>query len=168
MRVDEFLSRLDGVRRTSRGWGARCTAHPDVNPSLSIAEGDGGKILLRCWAGCTPQEIVSAMGLHLSDLFADAPLNSHHRLTFIPRPPRFDWRRESSDLLHRAEELELRADYVRTHACELDCKDWTDQDIETAFEVIARADRDERMAGIFRDVAFNVRALCLAPKGEGL
>ena len=38
--------------RTGRGWMARCPAHDDRNPSLSIADGAEGRILLTCFAGC--------------------------------------------------------------------------------------------------------------------
>ncbi len=46
-------------------------ARDDRNPSLSIGLGDDGRALLLCHAGCTVQEIVGAMNLELSDLFAD-------------------------------------------------------------------------------------------------
>jgi len=35
---------------------------------LTIAEGDDGRVLLHCHAGCTPEAIVSALGLTLHDL----------------------------------------------------------------------------------------------------
>jgi putative DNA primase/helicase len=31
---------------------ARCPAHNDPDPSLSIRDGDNGKLLVRCHAGC--------------------------------------------------------------------------------------------------------------------
>jgi hypothetical protein len=58
-----ILDRLDGVRRTRRGWSARCPAHPDRSPSLSIAEGASGKLLLYCHARCRYDEIASALGI---------------------------------------------------------------------------------------------------------
>src|SRR5262245_61182843 len=51
---------------------ARCPAHEDRNPSLSIGVGDDGRVLLHCWAGCTVQAILGALGLELRDLFPDA------------------------------------------------------------------------------------------------
>lgn len=41
----------------------------DRNPSLSIREGDGGRVLLFCHAGCSIEQICAAMGLRLRDLF---------------------------------------------------------------------------------------------------
>lgn len=70
-RLDEFLARLEGVRARGEGrWLARCTAHEDRSPSLSIAMRDG-KILLKCFAGCSAYDVVSAAGMELSDLMPE-------------------------------------------------------------------------------------------------
>lgn len=72
MTTQELIDRLDKVRQTGPDkWIARCPAHDDGRPSLSIRDANG-KILLTCFAGCTASEIVSALGLKLSDLFSDA------------------------------------------------------------------------------------------------
>jgi putative DNA primase/helicase len=72
MRLIAFLDRLDGVRRVPSGHMARCPAHDDRQASLSVSEGDDGRILLRCHAGCETEAIVSAVGSRMSDLFPDA------------------------------------------------------------------------------------------------
>jgi hypothetical protein len=65
-----LLDRLDELRERGPGqWSARCPAHDDRNPSLSIRETNDGTVLLKCWSGCTAAEIVAAVGLDLSDLF---------------------------------------------------------------------------------------------------
>lgn len=67
--IDLLLSLLHKVKQTGHGqYIARCPSHSDKNPSLSIRN-DNGKILLRCFAGCSAYEIVSSIGLSLSDLF---------------------------------------------------------------------------------------------------
>jgi len=66
--VELMLSKLPDVKRNGKGWHARCPAHDDRRPSLSIAEGDDGRALVNCHAGCTPQAIVEALGLNLADL----------------------------------------------------------------------------------------------------
>lgn len=78
--TEDFLSRLNGVRKTGSGWVARCPCrNDDDNPSLSIGQGDDGRVLVTCHRGisCNVEEICSAMGLHLSDLMpkkdADKP-----------------------------------------------------------------------------------------------
>jgi twinkle protein len=73
MRTEDFLTRLDDVRKTGDlDWKALCPAHPDHDPSLSITEASDGRILLTCRSsGCSAAEIVEAMGLTLADLFPD-------------------------------------------------------------------------------------------------
>ncbi len=70
MSADVLLSKLDRVRRTGpETWVARCPAHDDKRPSLSIRETADGRVLLHCWTGCSAGEIVAAVGLQLGDLF---------------------------------------------------------------------------------------------------
>ena len=59
--LDTVLCRLDGVRRCGRGWVARCPAHEDREPSLSIAQGTRRRVLLHCFAGCLFRDIVRAL-----------------------------------------------------------------------------------------------------------
>lgn len=65
---EQFLSVLEehGCRK---GREFCCPSHADRHPSLSISEGDDGRVLVKCHAGCEPKEIVAALGLNLSDLF---------------------------------------------------------------------------------------------------
>jgi hypothetical protein len=71
-RIDVLLDRLSKVRRAGKGFTACCPAHDDKHsPSLSLSEGDDGKILLHCFAGCAPAAVVAAIGLSLSDLFPE-------------------------------------------------------------------------------------------------
>lgn len=68
--ADHLLSRLDGVRRTGDGrWIARCPAHDDSSPSLSVRELDDGRILVHCFTGCATADVVAAVRLSLADLF---------------------------------------------------------------------------------------------------
>jgi len=68
--IENTLSRLDKPRQRQPGqWSARCPAHPDKSPSLSVRETPDGAVLLHCFGGCETAEIVASMGLELSDLF---------------------------------------------------------------------------------------------------
>lgn len=67
--VELVLSRLPGYRSDGPGWAARCPAHEDSTPSLTIGIGDDERALLCCHAGCTTEAIVTALGLAMSDLF---------------------------------------------------------------------------------------------------
>lgn len=69
--LERVLANLKGVRTALRGWVACCPAHADQTPSLSIGLGEQGQVLLKCFAGCSVERIVEAMGLALSDLFPD-------------------------------------------------------------------------------------------------
>jgi putative DNA primase/helicase len=57
MTAREFLAGLENVRAVKCGWQARCPAHDDKIPSLSVSEHDG-KILLHCHAGCSVKDIL--------------------------------------------------------------------------------------------------------------
>ena len=70
MSINDVLSLLDKVKRTGQGrWTACCPAHNDRTPSLVLAELDDGRVLLHCFAGCNVYDIVSSVGLELTDLF---------------------------------------------------------------------------------------------------
>ncbi|MBP9904871.1 MAG: DNA primase [Rhodoferax sp.] len=68
--IENALSRLEKVKRRQPGqWSACCPAHDDKGPSLSVRETPDGAVLIHCFAGCTTDEVVGAMGLELTDLF---------------------------------------------------------------------------------------------------
>jgi hypothetical protein len=79
MTVAEILPSLESVHARGAGrWSARCPAHADKSPSLTIAEGDKG-LLVKCWAGCSLEEITGALGIKISDLFFDALSSDPHQ-----------------------------------------------------------------------------------------
>lgn len=84
MLLNEFLSHLDKVSQRGEQYTALCPSHDDKNPSLAITEKDN-KILLKCWSGCTSQDITSALGLELKDLFTDSGLNPQERQQYAKR-----------------------------------------------------------------------------------
>lgn len=70
MSAVEILNRLEGVRETGAGkWIAKCPAHEDRSPSLSIRETDDGTVLLYDFGGCDSLSILQAVGLEFRDLF---------------------------------------------------------------------------------------------------
>jgi hypothetical protein len=71
--VAEVLRRLEKPRRSGSGWTARCPAHEDREPSLSVAEGSDGRALLTCHRGCKFEDIASALGMAVVDLFPPRP-----------------------------------------------------------------------------------------------
>lgn len=80
MSTDTLLSRLDNVKTTGPNkWVARCPAHDDRGPSLAVRELEDGRVLLHCFAGCSVDEVVGAVGLEMSDLFPPRPIQDGHK-----------------------------------------------------------------------------------------
>jgi hypothetical protein len=69
MIAERLLLRLEGVRQNgSSKWMARCPAHDDGTPSLSVTD-LADRVLIHCFSGCAPDNITAAVGLSLADLF---------------------------------------------------------------------------------------------------
>jgi hypothetical protein len=83
--VARVLSRVHGAKRDRDGWRARCPAHQGKSDtSLSIAQGDDGRVLLKCFSGCSHRSIAEALGLSATDLFPP-----RQDAAWVPtRPPR--------------------------------------------------------------------------------
>ena len=72
-----ILERLSGVRKTGADqYVAKCPAHDDRSPSLSIRECDDGRTLLHCFGGCEVEEVLAALGLTFGDLYPE-PISNH-------------------------------------------------------------------------------------------
>jgi hypothetical protein len=69
MNVSAILPKLKAVAKTATGWQARCPAHDDKTPSLSVSEGSDGRLLLHCHAGCSVEAITAALSVTKADLF---------------------------------------------------------------------------------------------------
>jgi hypothetical protein len=68
---ENVLDRLQVASRNSEKAMCFCPAHDDRNsPSLSL-KAENGKLLLHCFGGCQPEDIVSEMGLEMKDLFSE-------------------------------------------------------------------------------------------------
>ena len=76
MTIEEFVSRLDRAKKSGRGYSARCPAHEDRRASLSVNEGDDGRILVKCHAGCEVEDVVARMGLEMQDLWPEKAMQS--------------------------------------------------------------------------------------------
>jgi hypothetical protein len=71
MDVNTLLSRLDGVKGRNGSWSAKCPAHADRSPSLSVKELPDGRILMHCFGGCGTDAVLGALGLQMGDLFPE-------------------------------------------------------------------------------------------------
>ncbi len=63
--MKEYLERigkaLGGKPKPGGGWMCHCPAHDDTNPSLSVDPGENGMPVVKCWAGCSQQEVIAAL-----------------------------------------------------------------------------------------------------------
>lgn len=95
-----LLSRLDAVRGTGRDqWLARCPGHDDGSPSLSVRELGDGRVLLHCFAGCEPGEVLGALNMRMGDLFPD---NGRNHARPAPAGQRWNYRDLIRALHHEA------------------------------------------------------------------
>lgn len=139
MSIDDLLAQLEGVRRTSRGYQSRCPGHDDKRPSLSVKEGDKG-LLLKCWSGCSLEQIVAALGLTARDLFYDSDR------------PADEWRSDYRRRVQARQQREVVAyvDGLRADACReaerliqsahgLDVSGRSDEQLQEALDALADA-----------------------------
>jgi hypothetical protein len=84
MNIEAFLDGLKQVRKSGNGWTAQCPSHSDKHNSLSVGEGDDGRILIRCHAGCSLKQVTLALGLNMQDLFPET-INSNGKNRQIAR-----------------------------------------------------------------------------------
>jgi hypothetical protein len=92
--VDRVLERLHDVRRARRGWRARCPGHADRRPSLDVLEGDDGRVLLVCRAGCRTAHVLVALDLRWVDLFPVASHGPRRSARHVRRSPLDEARHE--------------------------------------------------------------------------
>jgi putative DNA primase/helicase len=104
------------------GWSARCPAHDDHNPSLSVSESDDGRVLIYCHAGCSAKAVCVALDYSISNLMSDGETSKARRTTrkttamkpkkkSSPRPKTkiaatHDYRDENDELLLQIVRLE--------------------------------------------------------------
>jgi hypothetical protein len=73
-----LLEALPRARQVRPGaWVACCPAHEDATPSLSWTTNGDGNVGIKCFAGCSAEAIVGALGEPMSSLFEAKPTNGH-------------------------------------------------------------------------------------------
>jgi hypothetical protein len=80
---ENVLDRLNVASRNGEKAMCFCPTHDDRNsPSLSV-KAENGKLLLHCFAGCQPEDIISEIGLKMNHLF----VGGRGRLSIPPNTP---------------------------------------------------------------------------------
>lgn len=109
MTAAEFAALVDSRRKGKEQWMGRCPAHRDRSPSMSIAAGRDGRVLVYCFAGCSVDSILSALKLTRRDLFNGPPpspaqlaaLEAERKATEQERRARRTAEREAWDKVRR-------------------------------------------------------------------
>ena len=68
--LERVLNCLNKVSESETGWKACCPVHDDRHPSLSVTTGQDDRVLLKCHAGCSVEEICTALGMTVAELHA--------------------------------------------------------------------------------------------------
>ena len=142
MDIDLILAQLEAVRATGSGrWIARCPAHNDRSPSLSIREGVRA-ILIKCWAGCPLGRICSSLGILVRDLFYDSDFSLNHSDIQRQQLERIQRRqRERKAWLVKGLTIDARreADKLLRSARNIDISPWNEEKLDKAISSICDA-----------------------------
>lgn len=142
--IGNVLEKLGGVIPNGDGWRALCPAHTDQHPSLNIKIGFKG-VLIKCWAGCSLNSIVAAMGLSPSDLFFDAPQRRNGQSNGAVTPERanlyfyWPWRRQVHEIQNIADLQRMMAENFLEQIKAVDAATLTDDERGFLLEQIALA-----------------------------
>jgi len=144
--VEEVIAQLN-AKKNGVGYKAKCPAHDDHEPSLSIGSGEDGRVLLHCHAGCELDAICAAMNIEPGDLF----------------PKREVPRREPTTIARLAAHKKLDVVFLR----ELGLRDLTDGGVGIPYRDIDGAERvvKRRTALVAKEGSFWPRGKPLLPYG---
>ena len=117
----KLLELLEAVREVSPGqYVARCPAHDDKSPSLSIKGCDDGRVLVHCFAGCEVENVLSAVGLTFSDVMPSRVAGKH---SYKPDRNRIPATVALATLDHESFVVEIIANDILAHK-EIDEPTW--------------------------------------------
>jgi len=80
--LQQIIELLRATKSADEQYSARCPAHSDTNPSLSIGKGQDGKVLLHCHAGCPFEKIKNA--IHKKVLEQGLTLSEYAAMKMLP------------------------------------------------------------------------------------
>jgi putative DNA primase/helicase len=113
----EIAAALGGATHNGGGWLTCCCCHEDKRPSLSLRDGDDGKLLVRCFAGCDPRDVLAELRQRgLLPSRRDAGEITH---CANPRPAPKPARRDRGDLVPRLwrESVDPRGTLAEQYLC---------------------------------------------------
>lgn len=103
MYLDEVLDTLKRTTghqpiKSGSGYITRCPAHDDQNPSLSVAEGNDGRVLLHCHSGCEIEAVCNNLKISILDLF---PIKSDSKTYTSPKYTEYNYADEHNNVLYK-------------------------------------------------------------------
>ena len=80
-----LLPKLEAIKPSAGSYMARCPAHDDGKASLHVSVGKTQPVVLKCHAGCEPDDILAKLGLTWEDLCKPRERDE------APKPGRSEW-----------------------------------------------------------------------------
>lgn len=77
--IDWVLRAFPDAKKRDWGWQARCRSHEDDRASVSIREFPDRSVSLKCFAGCTTEQLCHSVGREVRDLFIPTINNRERR-----------------------------------------------------------------------------------------
>lgn len=105
MKTISEITALFDAKETATGWTAKCPAHDDSSPSLSIAVGTDNRILFKCHAGCKTEDVLTAKGLTWKDVLPESRKNNSSGQIIA----RYDYADENGKVVYRVIRKEPKA-----------------------------------------------------------
>lgn len=115
-------------------------------------------MLLKCFAGCTLNEICRAIGIEVKDLFFDRPVTLQGKFTGATQSRRSNWRATATALAQHALGLYLHSECVLEAAKRLDIANWGEQDLDQTMRAVGGAYANAERGALLEDVAYSLRA----------
>lgn len=123
--LSRFLEHFPDAEPHGHYWTAHCPGHEDRRRSLSISEGDDGRVLLHCHAGCEPARVIAPLPIQMADLFPASP-EPHRR----PEPEAvYDYRDERGELLYQKVRLPGKKFLIRRRSDAPNGDEWVYKDV---------------------------------------
>ena len=125
---------------------------------------------MHCFAGCPVEDICGALGIELHDLFFETTSSKKMaRTDYAMRPvPHVSLYQKTTMLRDYANQFSTMADGFYWHAQAvleaakgLHINQWTDADLEAAWDVVAGAQQKMRLVHALEDLAFDLRCAAL-------
>ena len=118
MAISAILDRFEHLKQTGPSrWLARCPAHDDKSPSLSIEDRNGFP-LLHCFAGCEASAVLAAVGATWAEIM----------------PEREGYQAAQRDKVAQAEAIHERETFLAILAHMVDAEDYvpTERELDKA------------------------------------